>query len=328
MKFLIAGFGSIGKRHLNNLRALGEQDILLYRTHLSTLPEDDIEGIPVETTLEAALAHHPDAVIIANPTALHLDVAIPAARAGCAIFMEKPISNNLNRIGELQAIVEQNKTKLLVGFQFRFHPTLKQIALWLNDGAIGTPLSVAAHWGEYLPGWHPWEDYRKSYSARADLGGGVVNTLTHPFDYLHWLMGEADELVAMTGKQSDLGLEVEDTAEILVRYQSGAIGSIHLDYIQRPPRHSLEIIGNCGTIVWENTTGAAKLYRVSDRSWLEVDPPAGFERNHLFLDEMAHFINVAKGNENPCCPLEDGITVLRMANAVYESAAEKKLIRL
>jgi predicted dehydrogenase len=328
MKFLIAGFGSIGKRHLSNLQALGERDVLLYRTHHSTLSEEGLVGIPVETSLEAALAHKPDAVIISNPTSLHIDVAIPAAKAGCAILLEKPISNNFERVAELQKVVAQNRVKVLVGFQFRFHPTLRQIAQWLQQKEIGDPISMNAHWGEYLPGWHPWEDYRKSYSARADLGGGVVNTLTHPLDYLHWLMGEADELAAMTGTHSDLGLEVEDTAEILLRYHSGALGSIHLDYVQQPPRHAFEIIGNCGTIVWENSTGCARLYRSKENRWLEVNPPAGFERNQLFLDEMAHFINVAKGEETPCCTLDDGITALTLTNAVYRSAAEKKMIRL
>jgi predicted dehydrogenase len=327
LKYLIAGFGSIGRRHLNNLRALGEEDILLYRTQHSILSEKDVKGIPVETSLEAALAHRPDAVIISNPTSLHLDVAIPAARAGCAILMEKPISNHFERVDELQKIVQQNKVKVLVGFQFRFHPTLRQVAQWLNDGEIGDPLSVYAHWGEYLPDWHPWEDYHKSYSARIDLGGGVVNTLSHPIDYLHWLMGEAEELAAMIGNSSELNLDVEDTAVILFRYKSGAIGSVHLDYVQRPPRHSLEIIGNCGTIVW-NSTGIARLYRSSETRWIEVSPPEGFERNQLFLDEMEHFIQVVKGDVAPFCTLQDGIAALKITEAIYQSAQEKTFIHL
>jgi predicted dehydrogenase len=292
------------------------------------LSEKDVKGIPVETSLEAALAHRPDAVIISNPTSLHLDVAIPAARAGCAILMEKPISNHFERVDELQKIVQQNKVKVLVGFQFRFHPTLRQVAQWLNDGEIGDPLSVYAHWGEYLPDWHPWEDYHKSYSARIDLGGGVVNTLSHPIDYLHWLMGEAEELAAMIGNSSELNLDVEDTAVILFRYKSGAIGSVHLDYVQRPPRHSLEIIGNCGTIVWDNSTGIARLYRSSETRWIEVSPPEGFERNQLFLDEMEHFIQVVKGDVAPFCTLQDGIAALKITEAIYQSAQEKTFIHL
>ena len=102
MKILIAGYGSIGRRHLNNLRALGETDLLLLRSHRSTLPDNEISDIPVETTIQAALAHQPQAVVVANPTAMHLDVAIPAALAGCSILMEKPISHSLARLDELQ----------------------------------------------------------------------------------------------------------------------------------------------------------------------------------------------------------------------------------
>jgi len=128
MKFLIAGFGSIGRRHLRNLLALGERDILLLRSNKSTLPEDEIAQFPVETSLEAALGHHPDAVIISNPTALHLDVAIPSAEAGCAILLEKPVSHSMERAEEFRTAVSRGGAKVLVGFQFRFHPTLRRAA--------------------------------------------------------------------------------------------------------------------------------------------------------------------------------------------------------
>ena len=155
MKFLIAGLGSIGRRHLRNLQALGEQDILLYRSGRSALPDDDLAGLPVETDLAAALAHKPDAVIVSNPTAFHLDVAIPAAEAGCHLLLEKPISHTWNRVDELRTAVKQGGGQVLVGFQFRFHPGLKKVAELLMDNAIGRPVSVRAHWGEYLHDWHP-----------------------------------------------------------------------------------------------------------------------------------------------------------------------------
>ena len=136
MKFLIAGFGSIGRRHFRNLRALGEQEIMLYRTGHSTLADDELAGFPVETDLQAALAHHPDAVFVANPTALHLDVAIPAAEAGCCLFLEKPISHSLARVDALQQIVQRTQVQVLVGFQFRFHPGLRKIQKILQSGAL------------------------------------------------------------------------------------------------------------------------------------------------------------------------------------------------
>jgi predicted dehydrogenase len=325
MKTLIAGYGSIGKRHLNNLRALGEQDFILLRSHQSTLSDEDIQGIPVETDIDSALAHKPDAVIISNPTALHLDVAIPAAKAGCAILMEKPVSHNLDRVTELVSALALNSNKLLVGFQFRFHPTLRKIREILSTNEIGEPVSVRAHWGEYLPNWHPWEDFRKSYSARSDLGGGVVHTLCHPLDYLRWMFGEAESLWAFTSSLG-LSLDVEDTAEIGLRYQTGVLGSVYLDFVQQPSQHTLVIIGTKGSIHWNNATGIAQVFRPGQSESMVITPPLRFERNHLFLEEARHFIRVEKGLEKPLCGLEDGIVALKLALAVHESANTGRLI--
>ena len=172
MKFLIAGLGSIGRRHFRNLIALGEKDIILLRTRKATLPDDELTGFPVETDIQEALRKYkPDAVIVSNPTSMHLDIAIPAAAAGCHILLEKPVSNSLERLDILQEAAQKSGSKILVGFQFRYHPTLNKARELIQEGALGKVLTVHAHWGEYLPQWHPWEDYRQSYAARADLGG-------------------------------------------------------------------------------------------------------------------------------------------------------------
>ena len=335
MKFLIAGLGSIGRRHLRNLLALGEDDILLYRTHQSTLPDGDLAAFPSETDLGAALAHQPDAVIVANPTSLHLSVALPAAQAGCHLLIEKPISHSMDGLDELVAAVQRNACQVLVGFQFRFHPGMQKIAALLQQGSIGRPLSARAHWGEYLPGWHPWEDYRQGYSARQELGGGVILTLSHPLDYLRWLFGEVASVWCLASDRSGLGLEVEDTAEIGLQFASGVIGSVHLDYNQRPPSHHLEIIGTTGTIHWDNADGAVHLSRYDDgaspannQSREVFTAPPDFERNHLFLAEMRHFLQAARKAEEPVCTLEDGIQALKLANAARESARNGKLIFL
>ena len=313
MKFLIAGFGSIGRRHLSNLLALGEKDILVYHTGHSTLPEAQLAGFQVETDLGAALAQRPDAVIVANPTALHLAVAIPAAEAGCHILMEKPVSDSLEGTAELSAALARGGGRLLVGFQFRFHPGLCKAAELLREGAIGRPVFARAHWGEYLPNWHPWEDYRQSYAARPELGGGVVRTLTHPFDYLRWLLGEAEVAGAQVGTLGDLGIPVEDTAEVGLRFAGGAFGSLHLNYVQQPASHTLEIIGTQGTLRWDNADGGLHCFRASTAAWEHYSVPNGFERNMLFLDEMRHFIDVASGRAGPVCSLDDGLRVQQLA---------------
>src|SRR5919197_2367475 len=113
MKFLIAGLGSIGRRHFRNLIALGEKDIVLLRTRKATLPDDELAGYPVETDLKEALQKHkPDAVVVANPTSMHLDVAIPVAEAGCHILLEKPVSHSLERLDILQKVVKKSRNKV------------------------------------------------------------------------------------------------------------------------------------------------------------------------------------------------------------------------
>jgi predicted dehydrogenase len=328
VKILIAGFGSIGRRHFHNLLTLGERDILFYRSGRSTLPDDELEGYPVETDLQAALSHRPQAVIVANPTALHLDVAIPAAEAGCSLLLEKPISHTLDRLPELQAAVRSSGAQVFVGYQFRFHPGLRQVKRLVDEGAVGRLVSVRAHWGEYLPGWHPWEDYRQGYSARQDLGGGVILTLCHPLDYLRWLFGDVASLWAFTGQLSGLELSVEDTAEIGLRFVGGALGSLHLDYCQRPPSHHLEAIGTQGMIRWDNAGGAVQLYRAGDDQWSSFPAPSGFERNVLFLDQMRHFLAVARGEAEPLCTLDDGIQALRLALAANLSQSQGRRIDL
>jgi predicted dehydrogenase len=321
MKYLLAGFGSVGRRHFRNLLAMGERDIVIYHTQHSTLPDDELAGFAVESDLRAALAYGPDAAIIANPTALHLEVAIPAAQCGCHLLLEKPLSHSLARLEELKLAVTQNHCRVLVGYQFRFHPGLQQLKKLLDQGAIGTPVSAHAHWGEYLPGWHPWEDFKKGYAARLELGGGVVLTLSHPLDYLGWLLGEVDSIWAVTSNRS-LSLMVEDTAEIGLRYKNGTLGSIHLDYLQRPPSHWLEVIGTQGTIHWDNADGITRLSKAGADgkagAWQDFLPPEGFERNTLFLDELRHFRDVLGGKARPVCNLHDGETALRLALAALK----------
>lgn len=340
MKFLIAGLGSIGRRHFRNLTALGETDIVLLRSHRATLPDDELAGYPVETDIHTALTKQkPDAVIVANPTALHLDVAIPAAEAGCHILLEKPVSDSLDRLDVLQKAAQKSGSKILVGFQFRYHPTLNKARELIRQGALGKVLTVHAHWGEYVPQWHPWEDYRQSYAARADLGGGVIRTLTHPLDYLRYIVGEVDSLWSFNGHISALEMDVEDVAEIGLKFSNGAIGGVHLNYVQRPPTHRLEIVGTDGTLRWDNADGILHFYKMPAAfgTWSESPPapvvetyapPEGFERNHLFVAQTRHFIETAAGNAEPICSLQDGISALHLALAAHRSQREGRVVKV
>lgn len=322
---LVAGVGSVGRRHVGNLLALGAGPVRLLRSGRGEPLPKAYQVLPVESDLDAALARRPRAVIVSNPTALHVPVGLAAARAGCHLLIEKPISHSLEGVAELEREVTAHRATCLVGFQFRFHPGLRQVEAWLAEGAIGRVVSAHLEWGEFLPDWHPGEDYRHGYSARRDLGGGVVLTLCHPFDTLRWLLGEVATVSAETGRLSGLELDVEDVAQVTLRFTSGAIGSVALDYVQRPGRHALRIVGRYGHVRWDASYGAARLGRPG-RDDVVFTPHPSFERNTLFIEEVRHFLDCVSGDARPACTLEDGTRALRIALAALESARSGRRI--
>ena len=318
MKILIAGLGSIGRRHLKNLISLGESDIVLYRTHKSSLPDEELDKFPVETDLRKAFGNKPDAVIISNPTAMHMVIAEQAAKANCHIFIEKPISHTIESLSPFETALKKSTGVVLTGFQFRFNPGLKTVKRIIDDNEVGHPVSFLSHWGEYLPGWHPWENYRKGYAANRDMGGGVVLTLSHPLDYLRWLFGEVKELYAYTGNFSDLEINCEDTAEVLISFRNNIIGGLHLDYYEQPKRHFLSIICSKGTLHWEYEKSDVRLVRASGDT-VEIPPPEDYERNHMYLAEMQHFLDICRKGVPPICGYTDGKKALELAWGILQS---------
>jgi len=327
MKIIIAGLGSIGRRHLKNLVHLGENDIVLYRTHKGSVMDEKIGSFPVEVDLEKAFNNHPDAVVISNPTAMHMPVAEQAAKANCHIFIEKPISHTLESLGPFEAALKKSASVVFVGFQFRFNPGLKSVKKIIDDQVVGRPISFRCHWGEYLPGWHPWEDYRKSYAADQDMGGGVVLTLSHPLDYLRWIFGEVKELFAVTGKFSDLEIKSEDTAEVLLTFTNNVVGGLHLDYYQQPKKHDLSIICSNGTVNWEYKTSRVLIEKASGEV-VEMDQPDNYERNQMYLAEMQHFLDICKKGVQPICGYSDGKKSLELARGILQSGKYNKRIIL
>ena len=325
MKILIAGLGSIGRRHLRNLISLGESEIVLYRTHKSSLPDEELSNFPVETDLNKAFGSNPDAVVISNPTAMHMTIAEQAAKANCHIFIEKPISHTIESLSAFETALKKSTSVVFVGFQFRFNPGLKTVKKIINDKVVGRPISFQSHWGEYLPGWHPWEDYRKSYAADRDMGGGVVLTLCHPLDYLRWIFGEVKELYAATGKFSDLEIKSEDTAEALLTFTNNVIGGLHLDYYQQPKKHFLSIICADGTVFWEYETSMVRLEKASGEI-VELGTSDNYERNQMYLAEMKHFLDICKRGVKPICGYSDGKKTLELAWGILKSGRYNKRI--
>ena len=222
MRGLLVGYGSIGRRHLTNLHSLGVTDWAVVHTGQGTLPLELPCPARIYSDLPEALEKEvPSFAVIANPTSLHVHAALACTNAGCGLLIEKPISHSLEGVDELAALATALGTKTLVGFQFRFHPALIRIRDLLRSGSIGAPLHARVIWAEHLPSWHPWEDWRKSYAARAELGGGVHHTICHPFDYLRMIFGDPVALFATLTRGGPLELPVPEAADVVLCFSEG-----------------------------------------------------------------------------------------------------------
>lgn len=342
MKVLVAGLGSIGQRHVRNLRqVLGDRvDILAFRARggpgvigddMTLQPEAEVErhyGLRSFDRLEAALDQRPDAVFVCNPTCLHAETAIAAVRAGAHVFVEKPLSDRYEQIEELIALAEARQRVAAVGYQLRFHPALIRVRDLLRENAIGDVVSVRAEMGEYLPDAHPYEDYRQSYAARADLGGGVILCYIHEFDYLCWLFGTPARVSTFGGRLGSLQIDVEDTAATLLEFNvkgRALVAQVHQSFLQRPPSRTLEIIGAQGTIRVDFRKSSLQVDRVGTPT---ESVTYSLARNDLFIDELRHFLAALDGQPSSIATLRDGAESLRVALAAKASLATGQAVSL
>jgi predicted dehydrogenase len=344
VKILMIGLGGIGQRHVRNLRALlsDSAEIIAYRVrrqmHVVTpvMGADRNRNVENEymirtfSNLEEALAEKPDIAFICNPSSLHISVALDCVQANCDVFVEKPLSDSLRGIQKLIHTAEENKTIAMVGYQLRFHPCLRALADTVKSGILGNLLAVRATVGEYLPNWHPYEDYRQMYAARADLGGGVVLSQIHEFDYLYSLFGVPKRIYALGGHWSDLEIDVEDTASILMECCSANHPfpvQLHQDYVQSPPSRQCEVIGDRGRVVMDLHALSVSVFTRGNTT-AQVQNFSGFERNQLFIDQLKHFLDCVKSRTKPIVDLRDGLQSLRMALAAKRSIEDHEPIEL
>ena len=327
MKFLIAGYGSIGKRHLKNLISNSNTKIVVYskRKDLTHLEKKNIK---VFDSLEKCLAEKPNAGFITNETAYHIPVSKKLAKSGLNLFIEKPLSNSSKSISELTKIVKNKKLITMMGCNLRFHDCIKKIKTLLDQKKIGKIISVQVECGTYLPDWHPNEDYSKGYSARDDLGGGVVLTCIHEIDYLYWFFGQVQEVFSITGKFSNLKIQSSDLSAIIMKFQNNIIAEIHLDYFQKPETRSCKIIGTKGTIVWNSKTNDVKLYNLKNEKWSTKLKIKNYKKNDMYKKELAHFIQCIKQKKKSQNDLSQGKYVLKIALGIIKSSKLKKVITI
>ena len=320
MRALIASLGSIGRRHLQNLRALrpdAEIGVLRERGPACTLP-----GVAhVFRSLDDALRFAPDVAIVAGPASRHVDVARPLAERGAHLLIEKPISDRIEGVDDLIEACRARSLVLMVGYVLRFSPAARCARAELEAGRIGRLLAFRAEVGQHLEDWRPGTEYRQSVSARSELGGGALLELSHELDLARWMGGEVARVSAESAALGGLEIDVEDCAEVLLAFRAPVLGSIHVDMLQRPALRRCTLIGENGRLELDLLAERLVLHGAGQDVARELHAAPARERNELYRAELAHFLSCVETGARPCVTGEDGRAALALALAAKRAAA-------
>src|SRR3989338_2250862 len=314
MNVLVVGYGSISKRHVGNLLKLNDIDKIFVFTGIK-------ESIPLGGKIQLIdssfyslydISEYErfDFAIIANETYNHVDTAIKLAEKGIHLFIEKPLSHNLDRVETLKEITDAKKLKIFIAYNLRFLGAIQKIKRELDNGAIGQPYFAKIEVGQYLPDWRPNADYRKSYSADSIRGGGVGLDLSHELDYMCYLFGMPISWKTFKTKISALEINSDDLFEGIYQFDNDFICNVHMDYLQRIKKRTLTIVGSEGTITLDITGKHMEIVNGKERQYLTDEDL--FDTGRTYIDELLHFIDVIKKNTFPLISLNDSISVLKM----------------
>lgn len=323
-RVLIVGLGSIGKRHLRLARQLlPSADIRVLRHQPSNELPEFADGC--FSQLHEAIEFAPQLAVIASPASTHLPVAIALANAETNLLVEKPLASESERVEELIACCLSKKVVLLTGYNLRFLPSLQKFRELLHAKTIGQILSVRCEIGQYLPTWRPGTDYRQGVSAQRALGGGALLELSHELDYLRWIFGEVDWVMASLSKQSALEIDVEDTAHLTLGFcsdngTSGLIGTLNLDFIRHDTTRLCTAIGEFGSLRWNGLTGAIEKFTAGASNWCELYRHQ-HQRDDSYLSEWQHMLACILTEETPLVSGVDGLQVLRIIDGARCASA-------
>jgi len=328
---LVIGAGSIGKRHIRNYKSLGCKVSAVdpRRDRLDEAKEAgaQITSINMETITKLA-GLDVDGAVIATPPKFHYQQVLDLIEYDIPIFLEKPGTKYLLESKAIAAQPKFNPDKLLLGYCYRWWPSIIKLREYLQNGKIGQPLSANMIISAHIEDWHPWENYKDWFLANKDLGGGALLDENHFVDLMVWFWGMPKAVKADLSTLGGFDIDVENNCEIIFIYDGFRV-VMHLDMLARPHEKTISIRGTEGTLRWwtqnDYTFNRISL-GVDIEGWTNFE--FTFDRNDMFISEAQEFLNIIDGNIKPSCTLEDGMKVLRLVEACKESSDKGIMINV
>ena len=330
-KILFIGLGGAGQRHLRVFHRLldDRKKFSTYRHSGSTplLNPDftvnesdtlkDLYGLIEFESLEDAFADKPDLTVISSPTSSHRGLMMKALQAGSAVFVEKPWAENLLEFDVFEAEVINRKLPFLISFQRRYHPQLLKVKELISRGTIGKIICASFEIFSDVRKWHTYEDWKKLYAVRSDLGGGVLLTEIHEIDLIYWYFGVPKSVFCYGGIFGAEVIDVEDSAQMILSYPTFSI-TVSLCFMYSIPSRTFKIYGSEGEISWDEDGAVLKTVLASGQSEFLVN--SLYKSEDSFISQANYFLkNWTQSDTN------NALLAARTSLAIIE-AAKKSLI--
>ena len=230
---VVLGAGSIGERHIRNLWSLGYKNIIVYRQRNLALRDIGKAAVKIFTNWNEIVCLQPLAAIICTPTSQHLKQTFECIEAGMHVLVEKPLAHKDFNDEELVSLAVKKNRLIQVGYMLRYHPLLQKAKSFIEHATYGNLVNIQSYWGEYLPGWHPWEDYKISYAASKDMGGGAALTLSHDIDAVNWLTGCLPAYFkTIHNYKSQLNINADAAFDAIFSYTNNVTDHVHVNFCQ------------------------------------------------------------------------------------------------
>jgi predicted dehydrogenase len=294
MRSLIVGYGSIGKKHSKTLSNLGSEVAIVSS-------QDNIPYLAYKEIIKAIKSFNPNYVIICNPTDKHMLAILDLIKASFTgtVLIEKPLFN------EMLEMPKNNFDNIFVAYNLRFHPALLKLKEILK---VEKTLSANIYVGQYLPDWRPTQDYRKTYSAKKNKGGGVLRDLSHELDYTSWIFGDWKSLTSLGGKVSKLEIDSEDIYSILMETEHSPSLSIQMSYLDRIKQRKIIVNTDSHCIEVDLIQNYIKVD--GDLQTYEIDS------NYTYSD--MHLSVISKKYTN-LCTLDEGLKIMKLIKYIEKS---------
>lgn len=282
MKIVFFGLGSIGQRHAEILLKNYQHELFAFRS--TTSDSKNILGIKELYSWDEVKKIKPHIAFITNPTSLHVATATACAEIGCKLFIEKPIGKNLNGLDKLLKIIKDKKLVSYVGYNLRFHPVIVRLKKYIEDQK---PLYTRVVCTSFLPTWKQNKNHLRSYSANANMGGGVILDLSHELDYTAYLLNGIKRIKGNYARRSNVTVDTEDYADFLVGTQMSPV-NIHINFLSHLRQRYVQIDFDNLTVIGDVINADIKEYK---NEILEKDYKLNYDKGQEYVAQIKYFFN-------------------------------------